>query len=138
MKSVFLIPAILAVAAWSAPVSCALLPKDRAVDKPGCRCAINTGVDGKRRVSISACGNAYVTGENYEFKSDSLGWYRIMYRMCVRLEGTTTYSCKTYNYLQENYKDDPLYESFSVSEYRDDLGKKYEPGDVDYLFGKSK
>ena len=87
---------------------------------------------------MSACGNAYYTGENYEFKSDSLGWFRVMYRMCVRLEGTTTYSCKTSNYLKENYKEDPLYESFSVSDYRDDLGKKYEPGDVDYLFGKSK
>lgn len=87
---------------------------------------------------MSACGKAYVTGENFEFKSDSLGWYRIMYRMCVRLEGTTTYSCKTYNYLKENYKDDPLYESFSESDYRNNLGNVYETGDIDYLFGKSK
>lgn len=135
MKATYLIPVFLCAVAWADPVSCSFLGEKRGLNKPGCKCATKT-FDDKFRTSVTACLDGTVTAEVYEFKLSSGEWYRVKFRMCERLDGTYTYSCKTYNYLEEDIEATAKFETYSTASYRDHVEENLDKGDVKYMMGE--
>ena len=135
----YFIPAIAlaATAAIAEPVSCRHIEKERVLVKPECRCVIKDASKGdeKLRIITQTCLDAFLVLNIGDAWIDGK-WVKIAYTYCEKLDDAELYSCKGYNYTQDNWENNANIFSRTPSKLKDYLREVTDPGDLRYLFPK--
>lgn len=138
MKTAVILILVFLTFSFAEPVACSMLEEGRAASLPWCKCAFKVYDDGERkgRVSVGACGNNNVTivaDVDYNGR-----WVKHTGTICEKLKEVNKWSCKTYQYLQEDWFNKAIIKTMSSSEFRNGTEDLLDPGDMEYLGLKKK
>lgn len=133
MRKCFIVVLLLSTVALSDPVSCNMLEEGRAAKGNGCKCAVRVYKDEihKARAVVGYCGAnlaTFVLDIMYEGR-----WYKSNGTICEKMQEIKRWSCKTYNYLQEDWFSKADLKTMSYAEFRNGFEDLLDPGDMEYL-----